>query len=648
MRAGGGPRARTRTTAGLRRVVVVVLTGWVLLLGLAPPANAHAFLLFSDPAFDGAMADSPEAVNLVFSEAVDAGTATVTLSDPGGREIRIDPPVGAEGDTILTSSIAQELDAGIYQVTWEVDGDDGHGAAGSFRFAVGTALIGGASQATVEPTDWGAAGLKWLLVAGFTVALGGLVGERLTSASRKAHADLPRIRPWSRWGAAVGLGSVLISGWVLVVDRGSASSLFSGPPGWRILAESAGFTAAWVFLRAGRGWLAALALLVVAAAEGFDSHSDLALPVVGLLLTGVHLIAAGIWVGALLHVTRAAVAWRKVPGLSRQILVAYAAVAAKLFAVVVVTGTLMAVLLVPFSSLTSTAYGRALLLKIALVGVIAALALIGRWALRRRTLRRTVLVGRTEVVGLSLVLVVAALLVSTATPDSVVAGPPPPPTGTPVPAGGLAGQVGVNAVASDGQLVVRLSSPQAGNAYEPGEPTDYSLVGQVASDTQQTELDFRSCGEGCFVTSYAWSDGDNVLSLRADASGWKGGSLSSLITWPGVPEEGLLERTARTMSQMDVLRIYETGTSDGTSALPPPYQVSVSGEEYIAGSLFGSGVAPVAVLLPAASGNTRLMLGFPSSGVFADLTIDDDGRIIEETTASPKHVFRRRFDYSSP
>lgn len=491
--------ARPMFGSGVVRALTVVVTGWVLVFALAPAASAHAFLLFSDPAFDGAVSESPRTVNLVFSEPVDAGSARVSVVDALGREVGIDRAVGAEGGTILSSAIDEDLDEGIYEVRWEVDGDDGHGAAGSYRFAVGTALVANASVPDDASTDWGSAGRRWLLLTGFAIALGGLVGERLTSVSRVRHANVPVIRSWSGFGVVAGAVSVLASAVVLVVDRASIAALLAGPPGWRIVAELVGFAAAWILIGAGRTRAAAVALVVVAGAEGLDSHSDLALPVLGLILTSVHLIAGAVWFGALLHVVRAAYRWRGVPGLSREIWTAYVRLAAQLFVVVVVSGFAMAVLLVPISSLTSTDYGRALLLKVVLVAAVAALAIAGRRALRRRTPGQSVRLARTEVAGLAMVLVLAALLVSAATPGSVVAAPPPPPIGVPVPAGGLAGQVGVNVVASEGQLVVRLSSPQAGNAYDPDSSTDFSLAGQVVTDGGQSDLDFRSCGEGCFV-----------------------------------------------------------------------------------------------------------------------------------------------------
>lgn len=157
---------------GIRRGIAIAFTAWALLFALAPAAGAHAFLLFSDPALDGALSESPETVNLVFSEAVDAGSASVVLSDSRGQRIDVGSTVGAQGDTILSTAIGEDLGSGIYEVAWDVTGDDGHGSAGEFRFAVGIALASGGSQSSGEPTDWSAVLPRWLLLAAFAVALG--------------------------------------------------------------------------------------------------------------------------------------------------------------------------------------------------------------------------------------------------------------------------------------------------------------------------------------------------------------------------------------------------------------------------------------------------------------------------------------------
>ena len=85
----------------------------------------------------------------------------------------------------------------------------------------------------------------------------------------------------------------------------------------------------------------------------------------------------------LLYTARAAIAWRAGPAAARGLFRLYGTAAAWLFGIVVVTGVLSAVLLVPVSSLLTTTYGRFLVAKAALVAIAAALALASRAGLRR-------------------------------------------------------------------------------------------------------------------------------------------------------------------------------------------------------------------------------------------------------------------------
>ena len=70
----------------------------------------------------------------------------------------------------------------------------------------------------------------------------------------------------------------------------------------------------------------------------------------------------------------------------------------------------------------------------------------------------------------------------------------------------------MNLVASEGQVVVRLTTPSDGNEYDVSEAPDYTLSAQLQSATgTQEPVEFRACGEGCFVAALDWADGDNVM-----------------------------------------------------------------------------------------------------------------------------------------
>jgi copper transport protein len=131
-----------------------------------------------------------------------------------------------------------------------------------------------------------------------------------------------------------------------------------------------------------------------------------------------------LWVGMLAYTLRAAVAWRADPPAMRSLVRLYANAAAWLFAVVVITGLASALLLVPLGSLLTTSYGIFLIVKAALVAVVAVLAIAGRAALNREaaTGAGPARVTRLELATLAVVLIVTGLLTVITPPGKIVFG----------------------------------------------------------------------------------------------------------------------------------------------------------------------------------------------------------------------------------
>src|SRR6266545_1150879 len=86
-----------------------------------------------------------------------------------------------------------------------------------------------------------------------------------------------------------------------------------------------------------------------------------------------------------------------------------------------------------------------------------------------------------EVGVLAAILAVTAALVSTPPARNAPQPFAPPPAGVVLPLGTLAGQVGVAVAASDGQLVVRLSTPRVGDYYAPATAQPYRLGASLVS-----------------------------------------------------------------------------------------------------------------------------------------------------------------------
>jgi copper transport protein len=629
-----------------RLLLLLMATG--ALLAVATPASAHPFLLFTTPTANTAVADSPESVVLVFNERVTAGTDAVVLVNARGRSTSAGPVHTARDGAAVTASIPGSLPNGDVTVRWRVTGEDGDLVEGEFRFAIGAAPPTASGSAGGPGINWGPAGLRWVLFSGLAFALGGVVARRSTALPLAKNPALRAVRSWTALGALVGLAASVGLAVPLIGDVGT--DFWREQPGQLLLVETIGFAAAAVLAWRRQNIGAAVALTVVIVAEGLRSHADVASPGWGAVLTAVHLAAAAIWVGALVHVVRTAVAWRGHRAAVRWIVTRYARTALWLVLLVAATGTLSGLLLVPVDQVLTTEYGRILMVKLALVMLAVILAGTARLTLgsgddRLRRVRR---LARAEAVVLVMATAAAAVLVSAPLPNAdAEASPPSPAEGPELPLGTLAGQIGVNVAASQGQLVVRLTTPRGGNYYEPDPhgQQDFELSGALSNPgTSAEDLAFRPCGRGCFVADAALQDGENLVTLRAGASGWRGGDVAMLLPWPVTPAADLLAATVARMQQVEDMTVYETVASDGAAESPPPTEVPIGGSAFLDTEPYGTGVAPITVRSDR-HGAVRLHLAFPAEGRTAELVLDEAGRIVEETLTDPKHVILRRFIY---
>jgi len=267
--------------------------------------------------------------------------------------------------------------------------------------------------------------LRWLMLAGLSGALGGLSGRGLARQYRgTAPAPLPP--PWALRSSLLGLAAtaaltvVVFSGRVLVSLRPhpAVAALLATGQGEIAGIECAAFALAAAALRLRRPGLSVLPLLAVVAAEGIRAHPEHIVPIGGALLTFVHLLPAVMWAGMLLYTLRAAIAWRHDPAAMRGLVRLYANAAVWLFAVVVLTGVVTALVLVPLGALLTTGYGITVIVKAALVAVVGAAAIVGRAWLGRQPAPGVgpARVTRLECYGLAAVLAVTAVLTALTPP----------------------------------------------------------------------------------------------------------------------------------------------------------------------------------------------------------------------------------------
>jgi copper transport protein len=275
---------------------------------------------------------------------------------------------------------------------------------------------------------------RGVMLGGLAIALGGMAG-RAMSRHYKGHRPGPLPGPWAVRGCLIGLGAsaaLLVTalagpGLAAELARPAPDGLRSGGTAEIAAAEFACFALAAIMLRVRLPRWSAVLLCCVVLAEGIRSHPEGIIPVAGAFVTYCHLFPAILWAGMLVYAVRAALAWRADAAAAQGIVRLYASAAAWLFGVVVLTGIISALVVLPLGSLGSaltTAYGLFLMAKAALVATAAGLALAGRAWLRRHPgpAAGPALATKLEVAALAAVLAVTGVLTVLTPPASPVSG----------------------------------------------------------------------------------------------------------------------------------------------------------------------------------------------------------------------------------
>lgn len=104
--------------------------------GLSLSALAHAHLDSADPPQGAVLSDPPEAVSLVFTEALELALSSVTLADAEGNEIGLEAPENEEGDPRSLRVTLPALTPGVYTVAWTVTSVDTHSTSGTYSFTL--------------------------------------------------------------------------------------------------------------------------------------------------------------------------------------------------------------------------------------------------------------------------------------------------------------------------------------------------------------------------------------------------------------------------------------------------------------------------------------------------------------------------------
>ncbi len=642
---------RTARSGGSLRRLSVAVALVVTALAVSPAAQAHAFLVRSDPPAGARLASAPRQLTLSFSEGFVSSSANLTLRRVGGERLVLAAPV------VRGATVRQPLPRGLrglFVVRWRVLADDGHVSLGEFAFAVGSTAALPAVSGSTGQTSGTQVAASWLLFLGLALALGGLASERLLWRDSEPVAPSPFALALAL--AAVGAFAEL----ALVAGNRRGAGLLSGmrpsalgdavstrPGLLSTLTLGCVLLAASAAIARRRPW-AVLPLLGAVVAIGLRGHAGTSGKWWAVLAEVIHLAGAALWIGALAHLVLVVA---RAPGRLEALGLGvrrYSRLALPTVAVVLGSGIASAFAqLHRLGDLLRTGYGQALDVKTGLVLAALTLAAAARHFALAHNPQRVPLLRRLtgmEAAALAGVLVAVALLVNLVPPRSEAAQTapalgPPPISGPSIRLAALAGQLVVGLTAGERQLQFTVIAPGDTAANGITLTADADRAGSAGTD-----LFPRSCGEGCFTIRYLLGPGVTTITAHVSAPGWQGGDASFDLLAPlPAAEPQLLGRAILAMRRVPLLDLIER-VSSGPSSAAAPAGYRLTGKAFLATEAFAGGAVDVRRLAREGA-LTAFAFALPGSNIWYRLWVDHTFRIRREQIISPGHWIRRTFTY---
>lgn len=115
--------------------LMTLLAALALLAG-ADTAFAHALLRHAQPPVGSTVQAAPDSLLLVFSESVEPGFSTVTVTNQAGARMDSGPLHTDPKDARHLLVGVHKLAPGTYRVIWHVTSVDTHRTEGSYQFTV--------------------------------------------------------------------------------------------------------------------------------------------------------------------------------------------------------------------------------------------------------------------------------------------------------------------------------------------------------------------------------------------------------------------------------------------------------------------------------------------------------------------------------
>jgi copper transport protein len=384
----------------LKRYFRLILLGICGLLLFTIPTAAHANLIDSIPSQGVTLQTSPETLLLTFTEPLELTFVRLKLFDATGSLLALGAPMlMPNAPQTVIATFPPNLPHGLYTLSWRVvSAADGHATEGAYTFAIGVRFqennLVNSPTAIVAPST---VIIRWVNLSSFALFIGGLGFALFVSP------DVPRRWLWIGWW------SVGFSGILMLLNQAaiSADVPLLSPDNWAAtgrLLDGTAFSESWlirmliwcgigiVLIRItsltglritfflGLGMLYAHALTSHAAAQ--TTHPE------AVFMDALHLLGASLWMGGL--VAFCVMLWRTRHDSDRTTIAArltdnFSILARLCVLILALTGFYSAWLHVGgLEPLPVTTYGRALIIKNILFGVMLMLAVVNLLLTSRR------------------------------------------------------------------------------------------------------------------------------------------------------------------------------------------------------------------------------------------------------------------------
>ncbi|HEX7740543.1 MAG TPA: copper resistance protein CopC [Marmoricola sp.] len=376
---------------------MVVLAGLAVLLGAAP-ASAHASLLKTDPSEGQVLAAAPSTVRFTFDEPIRLQSGEVHVFYADGSEVKADAHTE---DDDLDVALPGTLKDGTYVVAWRVISADGHPVAGALTFSIGAPSArvvtpGSVSTTTPRSIEVALAVVQALVYLGLFLCVGLIVFELLVlPAVDRLDLVRARLRRIEYAAAAISIVAVWIQ---FPIDeayqRGGGLSWALDPshwslhPGdgevWAAVALTVGLVGCLRIPRAGNGRPEPVALVgavVALASLALVGHTRSVGPTALVVAADItHVVAGSVWLGGLVGLTIALPRLAARPRVSAVAVAGFSSLAAYALGLVALTGSILAWrILGSWGALFGSDFGITLMIKVALVAVVAIVAAVNRF-----------------------------------------------------------------------------------------------------------------------------------------------------------------------------------------------------------------------------------------------------------------------------